>query len=185
MVQQPQKAVFFDRDGIVNVRIMGGYATSIGEFEILPGFFEVFRRVKEAGYLAVLVTNQQGIGKGLMTEAALHTIHGHMQSELLARTGFAFDDIFFCPDLASVENSCRKPSPAMLLAAIEKWNIDPLQSWMIGDTVSDAKAARAAGVKAILVGDFSREASLPAEYSVPSLEDILRQCPLGPETPPL
>lgn len=185
MVKQQQKAVFFDRDGIVNTRIMGGYVTSIGEFEILPGFFDVFRQVKEAGYLAVLVTNQQGIGKGLMTEADLHTIHEYMQSELLVHTGFVFDDLFFCPDLASVENSCRKPSPAMLLAAIDKWNIDPLQSWMIGDTVSDAKAARAAGVKAILVGNFTIESNLPAEYIVPALEDILRQCPLVSETPPL
>lgn len=183
MAEQQQKAVFFDRDGVVNTRIMGGYVTGIEQFTILPGFVDIFRRVKEAGYLAVLITNQQGIGKGLMTEADLHAIHDYMQSELAAHTGFVFDDIFFCPELASVKNSCRKPSPAMLLAAMDKWNIDPVRSWMIGDTISDAKAARAAGVRAILVGDFVGQANIPADYVVSSLEEVLLHCPILPKMP--
>lgn len=181
-MREPQtKAVFFDRDGIVNRRIMGGYVTDVEKFDFLPGFFDLFRTVREAGYLAILITNQQGIGKGLMTEDDLYTIHEYMQAELKARTGYEFDEIYFCPDLASVEDSCRKPSPAMLLAAIGKWHIDPIQSWMIGDTLSDVQAAHAAGIKAILVGDFTDE-EIPAEYIVPSLEDVLLRCPTLRET---
>ncbi len=168
-----RKAFFFDRDGIVNVRIMGGYVTRVEEFVFLPDFFEVFRRVKEAGYLAVLITNQQGVGKGIMSEQALHDVHEYMQSGLVRATGFSFDDIFYCPDLASVEYSCRKPSPRMLLNAAERHTIDIEQSWMLGDTLSDARAARAAGVGAILIGDFDSEEGATADHVFPSLGAFL------------
>lgn len=168
-----RRAFFFDRDGIVNVRILGGYVTCVEEFTFLPGFFDLFRRVKDAGYLAVLVTNQQGVGKGLMSDADLQCVHDHMQEELRRATGHAFDDIYSCTDLASVEHSCRKPSPTMLLDAIARWDIDPDGSWMVGDTVSDARAAHAAGVKAVLIGDHTEEPGRYARYVFPSLEAML------------
>ena len=168
-----RRAFFFDRDGIVNTRIMCGYVTCVEEFSFLPDFFEVFRRIKEAQSLAVLITNQQGVGKGMMSEQALHAVHGHMQEELRNATGFAFDDIFYCPDLASVENSCRKPSPKMILDAVKRYDIDTSQSWMIGDTLSDAQAARAAGVRSILIGDFDGEAGRCADRIFPSLGAFL------------
>lgn len=169
------KAVFFDRDGIVNMRVMCGYVTGINEFEFLPDFFDVFRQVKEAGYLAILITNQQGVGKGLMTVDDLSAIHDYMQQELQRSTGYAFDDMYACTDIASVENSCRKPSPTMLFAAMEKWSIDAASSWMIGDTVTDAQAACAAGVRAILIGSFSHRDELPAQEVFPSLRDFKAQ----------
>lgn len=167
-----RKAFFFDRDGIVNTRIMGGYVTCSDEFFFLPGFFDVFRRVKAAGYLAVLVTNQQGVGKGIMSEQDLLDIHEYMQRGLRSAVGAAFDDICYCTDLASVENSCRKPSPKMILDAVQRHDIDIGQSWMIGDTLSDAQAARAAGVGAILIGEFGSEAEI-AHRVFPSLQAFL------------
>lgn len=169
------KAVFFDRDGIVNMRIMCGYVTCIDEFEFLPEFFDVFRRVKESGYLAILITNQQGVGKGLMTSDDLSAIHNYMQRELQRGTGYTFDDIYACTDIASVENSCRKPSPVMLLNAMKKWDIDAAASWMVGDTLTDAQAAAAAGVRAILIGNFAHLSELPAQEIFPSLRDFSEQ----------
>jgi D-glycero-D-manno-heptose 1,7-bisphosphate phosphatase len=151
------KAFFFDRDGIVNVRKMGDYVYSIDEFHFFPGFFELFKTVKERGFLAILITNQQGIGKGLMTEGALKEIHAHMQTEILKTTGSQFDDLYFCGDLTLANSFRRKPGPGMLLEAIEKWGIDAKQSWMIGDSRSDAEAGRAAGVRTILIGDFLKD----------------------------
>ncbi|MBL7991537.1 MAG: HAD-IIIA family hydrolase [Candidatus Kapabacteria bacterium] len=177
-----RKTFFFDRDGIVNQRIMGGYVTSVEDFVFLPDIFPLFRMVKDAGFLAILVTNQQGIGKGLMTEDDLAEIHAQMQARFKDEMGRAFDDIYFAGerDLSSRSGCCgdimagsrRKPSPAMLLEAHERWGIDFAASWMLGDSRSDAVAGRAAGARTILVGDFQQD---EADIVVPSLHALLPQ----------
>jgi D-glycero-D-manno-heptose 1,7-bisphosphate phosphatase len=180
-----RKTFFFDRDGIVNQRIIGGYITSKEDFVFIPDIFSLFRIVKDAGFLAILVTNQQGIGKGLMSERDLAKIHAMMQMRLLSETGSAFDDIYVAGerDLSSRSGCCsdimaesrRKPSPAMLLEADEHWGIDLAASWMLGDSRSDAEAGRAAGVRTILVGDY---AEYEADIVVPSLSALLPQMPI-------
>jgi len=167
--------VFFDRDGIINSRIMNGYVTDVDDFVLLPESTHLLRLVKERGWLAIVVTNQQGIGKGLMTEDDLASIHEYMQRELRTATGFVFDDILFAGELDAnrFKDCCgevycppqqqrRKPSPAMLLEAQERWQIsndDMQRSWMIGDSLSDAQAGAAAGVQCVLVGDFAAVAA--------------------------
>lgn len=192
-----RKTFFFDRDGIVNTRIMGGYVRDVSDFEFLPDFFPFFRFVKETGFLAVLVTNQQGIGKDLMTEQDLHDIHAFMQEQLFIKTGFAFDDIYFAGELNMIrrKDCCgdltatmrRKPSPAMLLEAAEKWHIDLKNSWMIGDSISDAEAGRSAGVQTILVGQFHPDDTHAANYLYPSLAAAFRALPtlIAVESQPL
>lgn len=147
------KAIFFDRDGVVNYRLVKDYVKSADEFHFVPDFFDFFRNIKNAGYLAVLVTNQQSVGKGIMTEAELCEIFDHMQREIRKSTGFAFDDIYYCTALSQAGSPDRKPNPGMLLKAIEKWDIDRVKSWMIGDRGSDAQAGRNAGVHSIIVGN--------------------------------
>lgn len=179
-----RKTFFFDRDGIVNQRIVGAYVTSLDDFVFIPDIFPLFRMVKDAGFLTVLVTNQQGIGKGLMTEDDLTAIHSMMQERLRNETGSAFDDIYFAGerDLSSKSGCCgdimagsrRKPSPAMLLEAHERWGIDFAASWMLGDSRSDAEAGRAAGARTILVGDFLPD---EADIAVPSLRALLSRMP--------
>ncbi len=179
-----RKTFFFDRDGIVNQRIVGGYVTNVDDFVFIPDIFPLFRMVEDAGFLTVLVTNQQGIGKGLMTEDDLTTIHTMMQKRLRNETGNAFDDIYFAGerDLSSKSGCCgdimagsrRKPSPAMLLEAHEHWGIDFTASWMLGDSRSDAEAGRAAGARTILVGDFLPD---EADIIVPSLRALLPLMP--------
>jgi D-glycero-D-manno-heptose 1,7-bisphosphate phosphatase len=167
-----RQAFFFDRDGIVNRRIIGGYVTTVDEFEFLPDVFPLFRAIKRAGWLAVLVTNQQGLGKGLMTEQDLVAIHTMMQREFLAQTEFQFDDIFFAGELnADTAVMRRKPSPAMLLEAAERWDINLAASWMLGDSLSDAHAGRGAGTRTVLVGkEFNAN---DADVIVLSLAEVI------------
>ena len=148
------KVLFLDRDGIINERMIGGYITKPSEFTLIPESLTLFAWAKEHGYLTVIVTNQQGIGKGLMTEQDLANVHAYMYS-LLAEHGFTPDAIEFCSDLAGTNSSRRKPAPGMLLDAAQKLDIDFSSSWMIGDSISDAQAGKHAGTKTILVGDYS------------------------------
>lgn len=148
------KALFLDRDGIINERIIGGYITKPEEFKLIPESLTLFAWAKANGYLTVIVTNQQGIGKGLMTEFDLANVHDYMCA-LLAENGFTPDAIEFCSDLAGTNSSRRKPAPGMLLEAAQKLDIDLSSSWMIGDSISDAQAGKHAGTKTILVGDYS------------------------------
>ena len=164
-----QKAIFFDRDGVVNRRLVGDYIKKLEDFDILNDCVEIIKKIKDLGFLAILITNQQGIGKGMMNESELEIIHDFMQNELSNRINYQFDDIFFCGDLAGSNSLRRKPNPGMLLEAIEKWGINPNESYFIGDSRSDAKAGRAAGTKTILVGDFSLE---DADYIFSDLSEL-------------
>jgi D-glycero-D-manno-heptose 1,7-bisphosphate phosphatase len=147
------KVVFFDRDGVVNRRIVGDYVKKIDEFEFMDGFADVFSAIKNAGYMAILVTNQQGIGKGIMSDHDLRVVHEYMQRELKTMTGHQFDDIYYCSHLEGSGSKYRKPAPGMILDAIEKWDVDTASSWMIGDSPKDATAAKKAGVRTILIGN--------------------------------
>lgn len=159
-----RKAFFFDRDGVVNKRIIGGYVTNPKKMIFLPHFFEIFSLVKSAGFLTILVTNQQGIGKGLMTETQLAKVHEFMQSELKRNCKAGFDDIYYCPGLKKFEPPCRKPRPGMLLKAAGKWDIELGKSWMLGDSPSDAAAGKKAGANTILVGDFLYKDAPDADF---------------------
>lgn len=163
----PAKAVFFDRDGIVNRRLIGDYVKNIAEFEFIPDFLETLLKVKQLGYYALLVTNQQGIGKGLLTIDDLQQIHNHMQNELKAKTGFAFDDIAFCPSLDSDNDYRRKPNPGMIWDFIHKYKLNPTQCWMIGDSVTDIIAAQKAGLHSILINESDLE--VEADFVFPNL----------------
>lgn len=149
------KCFFFDRDGIVNTRKVGGYIKTFDEFEFIPEFLELFLKTEELGFLKIVITNQQGIGKGLMTEEELSKVHNLMQFNLFQKLGFSFDDIYYCPDLANSGSKTRKPEPGMILEAIDKWDIDVENSYFLGDSESDAIAGERAGIKTILIGDFS------------------------------
>lgn len=164
------KCVFFDRDGVVNRLIYGDYVRNIEQFEFLGGFFKFFREVDKLGYLKILITNQQGIGKGLMTHEDLQVIHDYMQYTLLAETKTKMDDIYYAPDLAKSGSKRRKPEPGMLLEAIEKHNIDPSRSFFIGDSETDMIAGKRAGVKTVF---FNIKESETADYRFNKYPDIL------------
>jgi D-glycero-D-manno-heptose 1,7-bisphosphate phosphatase len=149
------RCFFFDRDGIVNTRKYDGYIKNFSEFEFIPEFLELFKKTEEQGFLKIVITNQQGIGKELMTVEELSILHNLMQFNLFQKFGYSFDDIYYCPELADSGSMRRKPEPGMLLEAIEKWDIDKENSYFLGDAESDALAGERAGIKTILIGDFS------------------------------
>lgn len=153
----PHAAVFFDRDGVLNVD--RGYVHRIEDFEWMPGAPEAVARAKVEGKLVIVVTNQSGIGRGYYTEADMHALHAWMNDDLERRTGVRFDAIYFCPfhpDAALVryrdpDHPDRKPNPGMLLRAMADFGLDPQHCLMIGDQESDMQAARAAGMLAIRI----------------------------------
>jgi len=167
------RIVFFDRDGVVNRRIEGGYVRLPEEFVFYEEFFPLFVWVKNAGYRAIIVSNQQGVAKGFMTEQELWALTEWMQSQIEHHTGYRFDDVYYCTELDLPQSRCRKPQPTMLLEALAKWNGDASSSWMIGDMPSDVEAATGAGVRAILVGNYTRSDAPTAYAIVPDLSACL------------
>jgi|AntRauTorcE11898_2_1112593.scaffolds.fasta_scaffold01068_4 histidinol-phosphate phosphatase family protein len=144
-------ALFLDRDGVINKRLPGDYVKSWEAFHFLPGVPEAFRIFHRYFLRIIIVTNQQGIGKGLMTETALQNIHHNMQ-DVIMQNGGRVDRIYHCPDLASTPGSCRKPSPAMALQAQRDFpEIVLPNAIMAGDTESDIAFARNSSMMAVLV----------------------------------
>lgn len=171
MIQQRNRAVFFDRDGVVlKVVIENGTARppqSVAEYKkksgIMPGAREAIEMVKAAGFLAILVTNQPDLHYGVITQKDFDSIQGDVAA-------LSFNDIFICFHGREEGCVCKKPRPGMLLAAAKKWNIDLAQSFMIGDLAMDVGAARAAGCKTILI-DCSYNKDVDADRRVATIQD--------------
>lgn len=146
-------AIFLDRDGTINFD--PGYIKNPDDVKILPGVSEGIRKLKvELGFKIVVVSNQAGVSKGLMTIEDVHAVNNRIQ-ELLKKENAKIDAFYFCPfhpDYDDEEKSkCRKPSPLMLLKAAEELDIDLTRSFMVGDRAGDVEAGLNAGVKTILL----------------------------------
>lgn len=173
-MDQLNRAIFFDRDGVINYRIVKDYVKCPEEFRFIPDFFRIFRWVKEQGLPVFVVTNQQGVGKGLMTEEAFNNITLKIQNELRIKTGYTIDEVFYCTDIAELNSWRRKPNPGMLLEAQSKWNVDLSSSWIIGDSKSDTDAGKKAGMNTILVSCYKANDDVPsADYIVKDLDEAL------------
>jgi D-glycero-D-manno-heptose 1,7-bisphosphate phosphatase len=167
-----RKAVFFDRDGVVNRRIYGGYVKTWAEFELLEEVAQTVKAVKDLGYLAIVITNQQGVGKGLMTEEDLIGLHGRMQEHLHQLESVRFDDIYYSTEMKD-GSTRRKPSPAMLQEAAQKWNIDLSNSWIIGDSTSDVEAGKRAGTKTAFLITEHTESIPEADLVLKHIRDLI------------
>jgi D-glycero-D-manno-heptose 1,7-bisphosphate phosphatase len=144
------KAVFLDRDGVLN-KELGDYVCRLEDFVVLDNF-EALKTLQDRGYLLIVATNQGGLAKGWYTEDELAKMHNHMR-DTYKQHGVEFTDIFYCPHHPNFTGDCdcRKPKPGLLLQGIAKYNIDPAQSYFIGDRERDVEAGTAAGVTGILV----------------------------------
>lgn len=150
------KAIFLDRDGVLLAD--KGYVVDTSQIQILPRVPEALTLLKSAGYLLVLVTNQAVVARGLLSESQLTDIHADLQRKLAQSKSPCLDAIYACPHHPNATDpayrqicDCRKPSPGMLLHALRDHNIDPFQSFMIGDRSSDILAGRSAGCKTVQV----------------------------------
>lgn len=143
-------SLFLDRDGVINKRVFGGYITKWEEFEFLPGVVEAVSVFSKYFKYIFIVTNQQGIGKGLMSEGDLNSIHEKLQNHFFNNAG-RIDAIYFCPELAAKEVNCRKPCIWMAEKAKEEFpEINFEKSIMIGDSESDILFGKNAGMKTVL-----------------------------------
>ena len=143
--------LFLDRDGVVNERLPGDYVRCWEEFRFLPGVLEALRFFSGYFQYIVLVTNQQGIGKGLMTEGDLAEIHERMLDGIRTAGG-RLDGIYYCPERSSSAGSCRKPSPAMAWQAKRDFpDLDFRHSVMVGDSASDMEFGLALDMQLVLI----------------------------------
>jgi D-glycero-D-manno-heptose 1,7-bisphosphate phosphatase len=177
----PRPAVFLDRD---NTLIEDpGYLRDASGVRLLNGAGQAVSRLRAAGYPVIVVTNQSGIARGLITEDDVAAIHQRMQ-ELLASAGAHVDAIYYCPYLNGeeavrpeyrVESDLRKPKPGMLLLAAREHAIDLSRSWMIGDSQRDVQAGRAAGCRTILLSAHANSDGAMADLVAPDLMAAVNQ----------
>jgi len=153
------KAIFIDRDGVINQLVSrdgGKYSPRLViDFQIFPFVPGAIKQIREAGYLAVVVTNQPDISRGLLKPDVLDEMHQ------LLRAVCQVDAIYVCPHDDSDNCLCRKPLPGMLLQAATDLSIDISSSWMIGDRDSDIQAGQKAGCRNILIGTQHRQYGIP------------------------
>lgn len=145
------KCAFLDRDGVINHD--KGYISKISDFKIYPGVGKAINFLNKKKHLVIIITNQSGIGRGLIKLNELKKIHKYLKKEIKKDYG-KINDIFFCPfhpkfgkGKFKKKSNDRKPGDGMLRKAIKKWKIDPKKSFMIGDKISDKLAAKKAKIK--------------------------------------
>jgi D-glycero-D-manno-heptose 1,7-bisphosphate phosphatase len=146
-------AAFLDRDGVLNRD--NGFVWRREDFQWLPGAQRAVKRINDAGYLAIVITNQAGVARGLYGEADVRNLHRWMNDEL-GRDGAHIDAFYYCPHHPSEGQGayrqvcdCRKPAPGMLLRAMHEWPVNRAASFMIGDKEIDVEAASAAGIRGL------------------------------------
>jgi D,D-heptose 1,7-bisphosphate phosphatase len=154
-----KKALFLDRDGVINREV--DHLSSPEKFELLDGVGKAIRKANLSGILVVVVTNQPVIARGELSEAGLREIHNKMDT-LLGQEGAYIDGLYYCPhhpdsgydgEIAElkIECDCRKPNVSLFQLASEELNISMEDSWIVGDSTGDMLAAKQAGLKGILV----------------------------------
>lgn len=143
--------LFLDRDGVINHRLPGDYVKSIDSLNLIAGSLEAIAQFSKLFGRIVIVTNQQGIGKGLYTHEDLTTVHDYLQS-LVTEAGGKIDGIFYCPHLATEGCQCRKPRPGMAFQAKQQFpEIEFHKSFLVGDSPSDIAMGNSVGMKTVWV----------------------------------
>jgi D-glycero-D-manno-heptose 1,7-bisphosphate phosphatase len=167
-------AVFLDRDGVINANIQRDgkpvAPTSLDQFQLLPGVVEATQRLKAAGYLLIVATNQPDVANGLTSNAIVDAMHDEIRRQM------PVDDIKVCYHREQDGCRCRKPKPGMLLEAAKDYGIDLASSYMVGDRWRDTEAGRAAGCLTIFV-DYGYEQDGPnwPDMIAQSLPDAVTQ----------
>jgi D-glycero-D-manno-heptose 1,7-bisphosphate phosphatase len=167
-----KKAVFFDRDGVINesIYINGKSYPPNNEktVRIMPGIHDVLAMLMKGSFLTIVVTNQPNISRGIQTKEQVDRINQYLFNEL------PIDKIYTCPHDDHDNCKCRKPKSGMLLQAQKEYDIDFSKSWMIGDRWSDMEAGKTVGCKTIFV-DYGYKEIKPFtfDYKVMYVGDIL------------
>jgi D-glycero-D-manno-heptose 1,7-bisphosphate phosphatase len=142
------RAVFLDRDGTLIVE--KNYLSKIEEVEFIPGTGKALAKLKKKGFLLILITNQSGVGRGFFTMEDVQRVHRHIVGAL-QQEGATLDGIYICPHQPEDNCECRKPKTKLIRDAAEKFQIDPKQSFMVGDRELDVQLGHNAGCRSVLV----------------------------------
>jgi len=143
------KAVFLDRDGVLNKE--QGYVYKLEDFELLDDTIAALNKLQENGFLLIVITNQGGIAKGLYDHSDVQIIHDKLE-EILNENNISLTAIYYCPHHSDLENClCRKPDSLMVEKAIARYDIDVTHSYFIGDHARDVAAGEKAGLTSILI----------------------------------
>lgn len=150
-----ERAVFLDRDGTINEEV--GYLRSLDMLKVIPGAGAAIKRLNNAGFTVVIITNQSGVARGYFPESLVHEAHDLLRS-LLQKDGARIDGIYYCPHHPTAGSSkhtvacdCRKPATGLLDRAARDLDIDMTRSFMVGDKWSDVELGHRAGTRSILV----------------------------------
>lgn len=167
------KMVILDRDGVISHAAEDDIA-SVDAWEPIAGSLEAINRLKKAGYLVTIASNHSGIARGLYDEAELDKMHAKL-ARMLASRGASIDGIFVCPHGPEANCICRKPKPGLLFQIAKQFDIDLAQTALVGDNISDIKAARMANAKPVLVrtgkGEYVMQ-NFPEALDVPVYDDL-------------
>lgn len=152
-----KKTVFFDRDGTLIIDKI--YLNDPDQIEYLPGAFDALRLLRDHGFEFIIVTNQSGVARGLVSIENLNEIHRRMTDEF-ARHGVFFAGIYYAPFSVESNHIMRKPNPGMLSAAAHDHGINLSQSWIVGDRATDIQAGHSAGCRGVLLGNTESPSSV-------------------------
>jgi D-glycero-D-manno-heptose 1,7-bisphosphate phosphatase len=174
--------LFLDRDGVINRRLVDDYVKCWDDFEFLPHVLETLNRFDKIFKHIFVVTNQQGVGKGLMTAKTLDDIHQKMVREI-TEAGGRIDHVFYCPDLTNSNSINRKPNIGMGLKAKKMFpDIKFREAVMIGDSLSDMQFGRRLGMKTVLIPDtpaIVNKYPKVIDFSYPDMKEFSANLPIS------
>jgi D-glycero-D-manno-heptose 1,7-bisphosphate phosphatase len=170
--QQKKFTIFLDRDGVINEKAPeGDYIKSPEELKLLEGAAEAIKEFNDRGYLVIVITNQRGIGKGIMSENDFEKVMAKLNEEL-GKRGAHIDAYYYCPDIDDA-SPCRKPNVGMFLKAKEDFpDIDFRNSFVVGDSWRDVEAGKRLGAKTILIGN-NTSIQIKSDYVVDNLLEVV------------
>jgi len=145
-----ETTVFLDRDGVINQNRDGDYVKSWQEFAFLPGSRKAIQRLLKEDIPIIVISNQAGIGKGLVSDATVQEINRRLVTQTSV-AGRKISAVYYCPHRVEDGCQCRKPKPGMLLKAAADWDLDLTRCYMVGDAISDIEAGAAVGCTTFLV----------------------------------
>ena len=175
----PRPVAFLDRDGIINQRVGAhDYVTSWDRFKFADGAVAMLRGLNDRGYSLIVITNQQGVGKGLMSTGTLNQLHEQMRQSL-SEQGIVISGVFHCPHLENRNCFCRKPRPGLIFRAMNEspYAIDVERSILIGDSESDILAGKAAGIAQLVRVGAEGERDSAASHVVTAVDKVLDVVP--------
>ncbi|MBI3176818.1 MAG: D-glycero-beta-D-manno-heptose 1,7-bisphosphate 7-phosphatase, partial [Chloroflexi bacterium] len=142
-------AIFLDRDGVI-IENREAYVRSWQDVAFIPGALDALQGMAATAYAIVIVTNQSGVGRGMLSLETATALNARVVAEIV-RAGGRVDGLYLCPHTPEDGCDCRKPRPGMLLQAARELGLDLTRSWMVGDALSDLQAGQAAGAQSVLV----------------------------------